>query len=152
MKKLLYVILALLLFGCGNPAKELTNTEKDVVLEKTTSTTNHFYSLLKEASYEKTIDLVAKDDFQGYSDQAWLDFLKGQDATYGKVIDKELIGSEASSYEDGTIQASLIFRTKRANETIHERINVVQSEGKGEYKIKGYFFSQDEEGIYNTGN
>lgn len=152
MKKLLYVILAFSFFGCSNPSKELIGTEKDAVLEKATATTNKFYNLLKESSLEKTIDLVAKDDFEGYSDQVWLDFLKGQDATYGKVIEQELINSEASSYEDGTMQTTLIFKVKRANETIHERINIIQPKGKGEYKIKGLFFSQNEAGIYETGD
>lgn len=155
MKKLAFLLLLPFLMACGSSLGEgtdLTGTEKETVVSAALPTADNFYKLISKAEYDKTLTLINPKFFNGYSDQVWLDFTKGQDANYGKVTSYDLIDSEASAYTENSKGTTLIFEVQREKRTIYERLNFLQFEGKGDYKIVGAFFSENKEGIYNTGN
>lgn len=122
-----------------------TNQEKVDYAEKQEAVNQAiaFYELLKNGLYEKTSELVDKENYENFSETDWIALLKKEEETKGMVEKYAMQTSKIETLEDGSKTVKMTFDVTRNGKKYKEEMDLIKMEGKTSYLLKEIEFETE---------
>ena len=163
--KLLIAGILFAFYACGTPNNTESTTEADsnteiqqaVNAEANTEQKNleyaekaeateqaiAFYNSLKHGLYEKTVKIIDKENYENFSDLEWLERLKKEEESKGKVETYALQTSSIEMLSDGSKAVKMTFDVTRNGKKYKEEMDLIKMNGKTSYLLKEIEFEAE---------
>ncbi|WP_375561879.1 hypothetical protein ACE193_04845 [Bernardetia sp. OM2101] len=102
-----------------------------------------FYEALKNGLYDKTTEMVDKENYEKFSETEWIALLKKETETKGETEKYAMQTSTLETLEDGSKIVKMTFDVTRNGKKYKEEMDLIKMNGKTSYLLKEIEFEAE---------